>query len=210
MIQPFIFELNFDKPENSKKNLEHEDPILYTQKNLDQAFAEGFEKGRKQGSEEGFIQGELKALTEQQIQIHNSFLEINKKLTTILQHETVYEKAIQDNVKKIVLQLIENLLPRYIEQHGSEELLNNINDILSKTMKSESINVYVHPIIVGDLKDKIDDLKNTFNQKEIKVDFVEDPNLPQWDARIEWSGGGARWHTQDTFHKLQSIISNNF
>lgn len=211
MTQPFIFELNFDQLDDSKKNADQlEDPILYSQKNLDASFSDGFDKGRKQGVEEGIIEGELKALTEQQIQMHNAFLEINKKLSLILQHEVTYEKKIQENVKAIVLNLIDNLLPLYMEQHGSEELLLNIHNILEKTMKSESIHIFVHPSIVSDLKEQVEDLKNIFNKKEIKINFIDDPNIPQWDAKIEWSGGGARWQTSDTFNKLQSIIANNF
>ncbi|MBA4249299.1 MAG: hypothetical protein C0432_01070 [Candidatus Puniceispirillum sp.] len=209
MKQPFIFELNFDLPDESK-NIDHlEEPILYTQKDLDTAFNNGFEDGCKKGTEEGFVQGELKAFTDQQIQMHKAFLEINQKLTHIFQQEVVYEKTIQENVKKIVLNLAEKLLPNYIEQYGSQELLHHIQDILEKTMKSESIHVFINPTIVLDLKDKIEDIKNIFNKKEIKVDFVDDPSLPQWDARIEWVGGGARWNAQETLTKLNSIIAGS-
>ncbi len=208
MKQPFIFELNFDLPDESKKNDEKfEEPILYTQKDFNNSFSNGFEEGRKQGREEGFVQGELKAFTEQQNQMYKAFLEINQKLTHVFQQEIMYEKTIQENVKKIVLHLAEKLLPNYIEQYGSQELLHHIQDILEKTMKSESINVYIHPTIVVDMKDKIEDLKNIFNKKEIKVDFVDDLTLPRWDARIEWIGGGARWNAQETFTKLSSIIA---
>ncbi len=133
-MQNFVFNLNFDLPETPivmEKDNEPQLPAIYTIDDVESARVAGYSHGFSRGLEEGFIQGELKAVTERQRSMQSAFVKIYEHLGGILEKEKNYEAYLNEKTLELTTSIIEKLFPYYTQHYGMNELEYALRYILS-------------------------------------------------------------------------------
>lgn len=207
-MQNFVFNLNFDLPEMPivmEADNEVQLPVLYTIDDVESARAAGYAHGFTRGIEEGFVQGELKAVTERQRHMQSAFVKIYEHLGDILEKEKNYELYLNNKILEITASIIEKLFPYYAQQYGMCELEHAIRYILSTLIDHQHIIIKLAPDAVDDMNARIDDIQERFHNK---VCLQADSSLKSSECFVEWKGGGARWSQPDVMNKIQEIVDS--
>lgn len=202
----FVFDLSFDVDEKIQTIEEEALPLIYDQHDLDDAMGQGMVKGRAIGFEEGFVQGELKAITTRHLEMQAAFMKIYDTLETILKKEKMFEQTIQEQVYCLVKTIIEKVFPSYCQTHSHNEMLAALDHLMSTFIDPEPITIFIAPEVLEDIQEKIIDMQKRFDQS---VQLKTNDQLQPWECSIEWHGGGARWSQEKILNQITALFLND-
>lgn len=201
----FVFNLSFDLPESVTPKISEDIlPLIYNQDDLDQAVAEAFGKGKVYGYEEGYVNGELKAITERQLQIQGAMVHIYQSIDQMLQIEQEMSSKMHEALQKIIKTILQKIIPYYCSQHGVEELLYGLKHIFSTIIEPQPIVIFLAPMTINDVSEKIVEIQNRYQER---VELKADEMLNMWECRVEWKGGGAQWSQPQMLEKIENLFS---
>jgi flagellar biosynthesis/type III secretory pathway protein FliH len=181
-----------------------EDKIkLDIEKDIQNAHSEGYSKGFSRGFEEGSIRGELGAFTQSERNKQTAFVNIYDGIHAIIKQESIYEQKLSETSISLATTIIKKVLPHYISKHGADEMEHAIRYILSTILDHKDINIFLSSSSMEDIYERIEDIHTYIPNK---ITLNTDDALKEWECRIEWQGGGARWSQPDLLESIQELF----
>lgn len=151
-----------------------------------EGYAEGFEKGYAQGTDD--------ALTERDLSMLKVTQALETQIQEILNQTTNCVQTLDDKIQKSVLVLFEALLPAYIQNHGKNELLSFVQKTLQDVLKKEDLCVYVHPSMVDAIV------------LESEIQLLGKESLAPYECDIKWNGGGANFSLENLSQTITNLL----
>ncbi len=205
---PFVFELSFDVPDDLIPVIPEEvkQPLLYTQDDMNTALINARDKGRAIGFEEGFVQGELKAITERQLQIQAAFVKIYEDIEKLLEKEAAYEQQLYTSISELTQVIVQKVFPTFCMRHGANELMNAIHHILDTLVDPQPLVIQLAPAALGDIQEKIADIQARYANKVV---LQENKTLKLCECVVEWNSGGARWSQNHLLTQIEGLLGDS-
>ena len=204
--QDFAFDLDFNladipiivQPENVQPE------TVYTEEDIINARSDGYSMGFSRGYEEGAVHGELTALTKSHEHQQDVIIKMYQDIEDILKKECIYDKTLTNMILNLSTTIIKKVLPHYTRKHGVDEMEHAIRYIMSTLIDQQDISVYLSPGSMEDIHERIADIKTCFSNK---ISFNNDTTLKEWECRVEWKGGGARWSQPDILNSIEELFT---
>jgi flagellar biosynthesis/type III secretory pathway protein FliH len=203
-IQENIFSLDFNVTDVPNV-LAQDEAQINIEKGLKEAHENGYSEGLKRGFEEGVVQGELGALRKSEQHQQNAFIEIYKCVDAIIQQESIYDRKMESVVVNLVTTLMKKVLPYYFNKYGVDEIEHAIRYIISTLLDHQDIGIFVSPRTIEYISERIADIQGCFPNK---ITLHADDALKEWECRIDWKGGGARWSQPHLLDNIQEIFTH--
>lgn len=203
-IQENIFSLDFnviDIPNVSKQD----EARLNIERDLKDAYANGYAEGLKRGLEEGVVQGEIGALRKSEQLQQNAFIKIYEGVDSLIMQESIYDQKMASAVVRLATTLVKKVFPYYSNKHGVEEIEHAIRYILSTLLDHQDIAIFISPSTMEYIHERIVDIQSCFPNK---ITLHADGALKEWECRIDWKGGGARWSQPDLLENIQEKFTH--
>lgn len=216
-MQKYLFEYSFeDEPfldgaqqetaapvaEPSTEEVEEEKSVpRFTEEEMQAATQESFCNGLNQGVEEGRAQalGGIEndcqqALTAIGGQLPKLFAQIDKKL-----------QGSQEQVKALVLTVLEKLFPTLDQSLAGEEVKKIVAECLARLPKEPKVILTLHASLLESLKPRIEALvrQSGFEGRLVFLSMLHG-NLS--DVTVEWGEGGAERNTESLKDNITALI----
>lgn len=176
---------------------------LKIEENLKNAQAESYAAGFTRGFEEGMVRGELGALTKNQKHYESAFIKIHGDVNSLLKQEHVYDQALTATVFNLATAIIKKVLPHYSNKYGVDEMEHAIRYILPTLLDHQDVSIFLATSTREDIYERIADIQACLPNK---VTLQIDDALKEWECRVEWKGGGARWSQPDLLGSIQELF----
>lgn len=201
--QECVFNIDFNV--NDVQVASQKDEIqLNIAENLKNAQAESYAEGFSRGLEEGMVRGELGALTKNQKHVEAAFIKIHGDVNALLKQEYIYDQALTETVLNLATTIIKKALPHYSNKYGINEMEHAIRYILSTLLDHQDISIFLATSTKDGVYERIADIQNCIPNK---ITLQTDEALKEWECRIEWKGGGARWSQPDLLESVQVLFT---
>lgn len=201
--QEYVFNIDFNKKDVQVPSKKDEMQSI-VEENLKIARTEGYAAGLSRGLEEGRVLGELGALTKSQKNGDSAFVRIYEDVHTLVKQEYVYDQELTKTVMSISETLIKKVFPHYVNKYGCAEMEQAIRYILSTLLDHQDISIFLSPNTQEDINARIADIQSSVPNKII---IHCDEALKEWECRVEWKGGGARWSQPDLLESIQGLFT---
>ncbi|MES2252325.1 MAG: hypothetical protein V4482_01400 [Pseudomonadota bacterium] len=202
----FIFNVDFNLAEVPINVQTKEAHITksYTEDELKNARSEGHLTGFARGFEEGSVHGELNALTKNQQHLQTAFINIYKDIGTLVQHERTYEIELIQTVMRLSASILKKVFPHYLSKYGGDEMEHAVRYILSTLLDHQDISIFLAANTTDDIRECIMDIQSHHTNK---ITLHIDDDLKEWECRVEWKGGGARWNQPDLLNTIHELCA---
>jgi len=177
---------------------------IYTEDDINNARSDGHVTGFARGFEEGSTKGELSALTKNQQHLQTAFIRIHNDVETLLQHERTYERELTHTVMKLSTSILKKMLPHYLHKYGSDEMEHAVRYILSTLLDHQEISIFLSAHAMDDVHERIMDIQS-HNTNKLTLNI--DDTLKEWECRVEWKGGGARWNQPEILNTIHELCT---
>jgi flagellar biosynthesis/type III secretory pathway protein FliH len=177
---------------------------LHIEENLKNAKAESYAAGFARGLEEGMVRGELGALTKNQKNSESAFIKIYGDVNALLKQEYIYDQALTETVLNLATTIIKKVLPQYANKYGVDEMEHAVRYILSTLLDHQDVSIFLTTSTREDIYERIADIQTCIPNK---VTLQTDDALKEWECRIEWKGGGARWSQPDLLDNIEGLFT---
>ena len=201
--QECVFNIDFNA-----KNVQTASQRDEIQLNLDEDIrntqAKSYAEGLARGLEEGAVHGELGALTKSKKHAEAAFIKLYEDVNSLLKQEYIYDQALTNTVINLVETIVKKVLPHYSNKYGVDEIEHAIRYILSTLLDHQDISIFLAASTKEDIYERIAAIQSCIpNKITLHVDDI----LKEWECRIEWKGGGARWSQPDLLDSIQNIFA---
>lgn len=208
-VTKFTFDLDFDAPEDSLQPeliveevevVEEEVVPTFSEEELAQARAEGFEAGKEEGRKESA------EATEQRIL--ETVESVTENLTRIYNGQTQANHDIAQEMIQISTAIAKKMFPDLNARNALGEVERVVQDTLKAITDEPRVQIMVHP----DLREPLTDHLAAMTQRagfEGKVYVNPDNTVNLGDCRVEWSHGAAVRDSEAIMEQIDEIIERN-
>lgn len=208
--EEYIFNIDFNLEEvpavleKDMAQLAMEENLIIIEEKLKNARAEEYSKGFARGFEEGAVIGEIGALTKSQQHIEIAFVKIYEDVNALLKQEYLYDQALTEMVLTLSSTIIKKIFPHYSNKYGVDEMEHAIRYILLTLLDHQDISIFLAPNIRDDIYERIADIQTCIPNK---ITLHIDDKLREWECRVDWKGGGARWSQPELIDNIQGLFT---
>ena len=175
----------FDEPSIDEEELEENlppPPPMFSESELAAAKEAAFEQGRQQGIAES---------KESRDQIVAKFMGfIAQNLQTLFESEKQREQTYETEAINLSHAIFQQLFPYYSENHGFDELINAIRDVLHKAEGQSNITIEVHPDLTEGVREHINN-SSGLEATSPRIEIKDNPSLSHESCSVSWDNGGA-------------------
>jgi len=205
----FTFDLDFNAPEDSAQpeiveeevEVEEEEAApTFSEEELAQARAEGYESGKEDG------QKESAEATEQRIL--ETVESIGANLANIYNDQAKANHDIAQEMIEISTVIAKKMFPDLNARNALGEVERIVQDTLKAITDEPRVQIMVHP----DLREPLSDHLASMTQRagfEGKVYVNPDTTINLGDCRVEWSHGAAVRDSEKILEMIDEIIKRN-
>lgn len=205
----FTFDLDFNAPEDSAQpevveeevEVEEEEAApTFSEEELAQARAEGYEAGKEDGRKESA------EATEQRIL--ETVESIGENLAKIYNDQTKANQDIAQEMIEISTVIAKKMFPDLNARNALGEVERVVQDTLKAITDEPRVQIMVHP----DLREPLTDHLASMTQRagfEGKVYVNPDTTINLGDCRVEWSHGAAVRDSETILEMIDEIIERN-
>lgn len=190
-LERFFFDRNnFDDPFANDEDIEP----TYSEEELKAAKEASFAEGKANGLEQAAKSREQKlALTMDRIA---------QNFKTIFSAENTREERYEEEVIRIITNLLATLFPMLNARYGLEELKSIIKNTLETHSEQTDILIEVSPDLTEDVEKSLEQAETFFHEK--KRFCVQGNNqISDSDCKISWKDGGS---VRQTHNMVESVI----
>ena len=206
-VTKFTFDLDFDAPEEpevekvEEEEIEPEEIIpTFSEEELEQARAEGFEAGKEEGRREAADATEQKLL--------ETIEAACAKLSDIYNTQTEANRDIAREMISVSTAISKKMFPDLNARNALGEVERVVQETLKAVTEEPRIQIMVNP----DLREPLTERLGTMTHRagfEGKVFVNPDPSMALGDCRIEWSNGAAVRDGEELWEMIDKIIEHN-
>lgn len=206
-VTKFTFDLDFDAPEEpaapeAVEEEEEPEEIIptFSEEELEQARAEGFEAGKEDGRREAADATEQKLLET----IENACTQIGE----IYNNQTEANRDIAREMVSVSTAIAKKMFPDLNARNALGEVERVVQETLKAVTEEPRIQIMVHP----ELREPLSERLSTMTHRagfEGKVFVNPDPSMALGDCRIEWSNGAAVRDGEELWEMIDKIIEHN-
>lgn len=206
-VTKFTFDLDFDAPEEPEAEKVEEEEIepeeiipTFSEEELEQARAEGFEAGKEEGRREAADATEQKLLETVEAAC--------SKLSDIYNTQTEANRDIAREMISVSTAISKKMFPDLNARNALGEVERVVQETLKAVTEEPRIQIMVNP----DLREPLTERLGTMTHRagfEGKVFVNPDPTMALGDCRIEWSNGAAVRDGEELWEMIDRIIEHN-
>ncbi len=209
-VQKFTFDLDFGAPETpsepeavdeTEADLEPEIEVpTFSEEELEQARAEGFDAGREEG------RSDAAAATEQRLV--EGIDGIAQQLSDLLDAQAAENTEIGREMTAVAVGIAKKVFPDLNARNALGEIERIIQETLSAITEEPRVQVFVAP----DLREPMNERLAVLTSRAAydgKVFVNADPTLELGDCRVEWSNGSAIRDTEALWEMIDEIVERN-
>lgn len=205
----FTFDLDFDAPEEALQpapveeevEVEEEEVVpTFSEEELAQARAEGFDAGKEEGRKESA------EATEQRIL--ETVESLTSKLADIYNDQAQANHDIAQEMIEISTVIAKKMFPDLNARNALGEVERVVQDTLKAITDEPRVQIMVHP----DIREPLTDHLAAMTQRagfEGKVYVNPDNTINLGDCRVEWSHGAAVRDSETIMEMIDEIIERN-
>jgi len=181
--------------------------VIYSQTEVTQMLAEAhessFQAGHRQGMEQGLAEVDLGL----QADLKRLFSVVEAQIETLLQQASVHQTRVEEQAAAFAVLAAERILPQIQNQLASECATQSLRRTFALTKGIAALSVRLSPATHQHLLSEGFDLACTVGPKQTVI-VVEDAQMSDGDARVEWQDGWADYSLDETCaHILQTLQS---
>jgi flagellar biosynthesis/type III secretory pathway protein FliH len=167
---------------------------------------EEMEASRQTGFAQGRAEGQRETMTSLEAQLRELMQQITAQAALFLDNENARLATFIDQATQITAQILVKVMPVLLKTLGLVEIERFVRDTLRTHVKKGRLIVLVPPQYEQAVKDRFAALPAAASDDwEIRPD----PDLTSYQARVEWSGGGAEWNPEHVASvALQAIFDH--
>ncbi|WNJ99138.1 FliH/SctL family protein [Thalassospiraceae bacterium LMO-JJ14] len=206
-VTKFTFDLDFDAPEEptvpeAVEEEEEPEEIIptFSEEEVEQARAEGFEAGKEEGRREAADATEQKLLEA----IENACTQIGE----IYSNQTDANRDIAREMVSVSTAIAKKMFPDLNARNALGEVERVVQETLKAVTEEPRIQIMVH----SELREPLSERLGTMTHRagfEGKVFVNPDPSMALGDCRIEWSNGAAVRDGEELWEMIDEIIEHN-
>ncbi|MEG3618290.1 FliH/SctL family protein [Magnetovibrio sp. PR-2] len=172
----------------------------FSQEDLDQARAEGFQDGHAEATRD------LSSAIEQRLA--DTLEAINTQVHRLLEsYEQDREEHNRDAVAVATI-IVRKLFPAMNMDKAIDEIGYMVTEALQRTSGEATMIIRVHPDLKDTVKEKAAELAAMRGQ-EGAITVMADETVGQGDASVEWEGGGMIRDSQLMWQEIDNVIERN-
>ena len=172
----------------------------YSQEELDQARAEGFQEGHAEATRD------LSSAVEQRLA--DTLEAINAQIHGLHQsYEQDREEHNRDAVAVATI-IVRKLFPAMNMDKAIDEIGHMVTEALQRTSGEATLIIRVHPDLKDTVKEKANDLAAMRGQ-DGAITVMADETVEPGDAAVEWEGGGMIRDSQLMWQEIDKVIERN-
>ena len=207
-VTKFTFDLNFDAPKEALQpepveevqEVEEEVVPTFSEDELAQARAEGFEAGKEEGRKESA------EATEQRIL--ETIESVAENLAQIINNQVQANHDIAQEMIEISTAIAKKMFPDLNARNALGEVERVVQDTLKAITDEPRVQIMVHPDLREPLTDRIDAMTQRAGF-DGKVYVNPDTTVNLGDCRVEWSHGAAVRDSETIMEQIDEIIKRN-
>lgn len=206
-VTKFTFDLDFDAPEEpvaaevEEEEAEPEEVIpTFSEEELEQARAEGFEAGKEEGRREAADATEQRLLETVEAAC--------AQLADVYNTQTEANRDIAREMISISTVIAKKMFPDLNARNALGEVERVVQETLKAVTEEPRIQIMVNP----ELREPLTERLGTMTHRagfEGKVFVNPDPAMALGDCRIEWSNGAAVRDGEELWEMIEEIIESN-
>jgi len=206
-VTKFTFDLDFDAPEEPEvpeaveEEEEPEEVIpTFSEEEVEQARAEGFEAGKEEGRREAADATEQKLL--------ETIEAACTKIGDIYNTQNEANREIGREMISVAAAIAKKMFPDLNARNALGEVERVVQETLKAVTEEPRIQIMVNP----ELREPLTERLGTMTHRagfEGKVFVNPDPSMALGDCRIEWSNGAAVRDGEELWQMIEEIIEHN-
>lgn len=206
-VRKFTFDLDFDAPEEPETpepevEEEEEEEIIptFSEEEVEQARAEGFDAGKEEGRREAADATEQKLLETVETAC--------AKLADVYNTQTEANREIGREMISVATAIAKKMFPDLNARNALGEVERVVQETLKAVTEEPRIQIMVNP----ELREPLSERLSTMTHRagfEGKVFVNPDPAMQLGDCRIEWSNGAAVRDSEEMWQMIDKIIEEN-
>ncbi|MGO1117878.1 hypothetical protein ACTL6U_04205 [Rhodovibrionaceae bacterium A322] len=175
----------------------------FSQEDLANAHAEGFQQGHQQGRQEGFNEASatMSSHQTQALQV------IADSLSQLMTGSAQQLQKSEEIAVATALAVIEKMLPNYSRKHGFGEVETLVRSCLQNLQEEPRVVIRVADALLDELQAQINGIASGCGF-EGKIVLLADEELGLGDVRIEWADGGAERDSQRLWQEINDIMGH--
>lgn len=201
--QKFLFENCFDLATPFEAEVEEEEnleppPPSFSEEEIALARAQGFAEGRTEG------------IAEMQTSLDNRIADMVgtmvEQLGQLDAAQASAAQAMELRLMALAGAIAKRVVPPLVRDTAQDSVEEVIRACLPKLMDEPRVVIRVHPLLMEQLREKIDTLaaKSGFAGDII---LLPDDDFSEADCLVEWADGGAEKSTTDLWAGIESVLS---
>ncbi len=206
-VRKFTFDLDFDapeEPETPEPETDEEEPEeeipTFSEEEVEQARAEGFENGKEEGRREAADATEQKLLETVEAAC--------EKLSDVYNTQTEANREIGREMISVATAIAKKMFPDLNARNALGEVERVVQETLKAVTEEPRIQIMVNP----ELREPLTERLGTMTHRagfDGKVFVNPDPAMQLGDCRIEWSNGAAVRDAEEMWQMIDRIIDEN-
>jgi flagellar assembly protein FliH len=211
-VRKFMFDRSFDVAEPPKKKVEVDQPTVdeevvpevvaptFSEEEMKAAREEAFAAGKKEGA------ADAHASTEREILVSlNGF---GERLKSLSEAQDIANASVLETAIIVAVGVARKLFPALNEKHALGEIERMVSMAMERVLEEPKIVLYVNSKLKAGLDEHMAGLAAKAGFKgDVTIEGVDD--IIVGDCRVEWTGGGARRHTDELWQEIDAVIERN-
>ncbi|MCX7337890.1 MAG: FliH/SctL family protein [Alphaproteobacteria bacterium] len=181
-----------------------EDAKTYTEEELNAHTENAYNKGLSRGMEEGFIQGELQAISNKHRQEHDLLINLHDGLRILTENQQSQDAKLIEKVLGLSRAIYKKIFSAVATDHHLKELEDKIQSILSTVIGEQKLSITINPCHGDDI---VAHLKDTFAKSDVIIDFGFETAIKPNACEIAWKGGGATWNQEIIIDQIEEVLA---
>ncbi len=210
MSKKFLFTTSFDgddeKKESPSDNLATPSVSPQDDGAIKDIKIQSYSEGFSAGLEEGYVQGELKAVREKYLHFQSVLYSIHQGIEKVIDNDRHFNDHITSKIISLSLVIFDQLFPNLLKENAAAEMKKTVEEVLTAIVKPSAVRIIIHPSFEDELKENLESLMQRFDGT---INIETNENNKFSECKIFWDGGHARWCGEEILEKIKEILINN-
>ena len=194
--EKFLFDLNsFDEDHEEEEEDLPPPPPTFSEEELEAAKSLSYEQGRQKGLDEANVSRER--------YISDTLNNIAQNFSSLFQQEDTRISIFERESVELTRLIISKIFPALTDQHGLDEVLNFISEVIKSHQNQNILIIEVYPDYTQTIQEHINVLKTKIHYNG-ECEVRANDTLEKGDCILSWKEGGA---IRDTNELLDDILN---